>query len=68
MNVRSSRGIGRTKEDRAALDALIVKRKIADPDLSPLDLARRFGVAADHVRDVLEAAGLYQRAKPRRPT
>lgn len=54
-----ARGIGRSKEERAQVDELILKRKRADPDLTPLALARRFGVAVERARLVLRAAGLY---------
>lgn len=59
MSVRHSRGIGRSKEERTEVEALILKRKRADPELSPIALARRFGMAADRVRTILKAAGLY---------
>ena len=59
MNVRHSRGIGRSKEERRQVDELILARKRADPELTPLMLAARFGVSATRVRELLQAAGLH---------
>lgn len=49
----------RTPEEAAELKALIIKRRKADPDLSPIALARRLQCSHTTVLQVLREAGLY---------
>lgn len=56
----------RTPEEAAELKALIIKRRKADPDLSPIALARRLQCSHTTVLQVLREAGLYPEPVRRR--
>lgn len=61
MRPANARGIGRSKQERRQVDELILARKRADPELTPLMLAARFGVSATRVRELLQAAASTRR-------
>lgn len=61
MKVRGQR----SPEEMKELVELILKRKRADPDLSPNQLAERLRCSRTTVLDVLRGAGLHAPAVPR---
>lgn len=61
MKVRGQR----TPEEMQALVDLILKRKRADMELTPNQLATRFGCSKTTVLEVLRANGLHTSAVPR---
>jgi len=51
--------LGRSRADFEALRDRLIETKRKDPELSPLQLAARFGVSHVTVRRALREAGLY---------